>query len=101
MTSEQINEINQKVAQALITKDLSLTMPYPWSPASSWEAAMWAAEQAGLFTNKKIFSLGKSSQGEEFWVCRIGLASRGHFAPTGPLAICQAILANPEKPLGN
>jgi len=64
----------------------------PFRPSSDWNDAMCAAEKAGLFRGLK-YDLCQDSEGD-WWVHEFD--DHGNplvmMAPTGPLAICRAIL---------
>jgi hypothetical protein len=117
MTPQELAEIDQKVAEAIGGIETKGRWKFPWGggatvstersydeegihwdedtnvwrPAADWNDAMLAAEKAGLFTGKDLFSLSKSSKGKEFWICLVGDPA-GIIAESGPLCISLAIL---------
>jgi len=61
-----------------------------WSPSTDWNAAMEAAENVGLFEHATLL---KNDEGNWFIGSGFGIDYWSSSAPTGPHAICLAILS--------
>jgi hypothetical protein len=71
----------------------------PFSPSGEWSAAMTAAERFGLFDTRGHWASLVQFSPEGIWQIQNAECLRGvaGSAPTGPLAICRAILKLANK----
>jgi hypothetical protein len=76
----------------------------PFHPSTDWNDAMFAAERFGLFKTRKVDHsevCGMVWQCNDMWASGVYDCDWGHVvhaeAPTGPLAICRAILKLARK----
>ena len=67
--------------------------PKPFSPSHNWNDAMLAAERFGLFDRPRYCMLAKSAPDWDVIEHSFGELELVASAPTGPLAICRAILS--------
>lgn len=105
VNDEELDEIDRKVQEVVEVTHGPIAVSY-FKPSTDWNAAMFAAEKAGIWkkrywdnlSDRAIETLvGVAAPSEhDSWRCTFVDASKGGVdsvsAETGPLAICNAIL---------